>query len=440
MKPGNTVRHSPNPPAPPSTPSDGAGPRGRRVVLAAVTMLATLASAGLSACATADHDATSPDAGDTTPVPAPGDDSGVPADADASPPCAADCEFFPPACSAEILCPNGLFAPAGSPAGPNHFDGRTLIHLVRGRSASDVWAVGSAGALTHFNGTSWVRSELPADVDSPRGRIPALRALWLRDQYEVGFNGLSGRTYSRGLMDPPDAGADSGGWTEHGPPLVSEAPPFIPSAQSVKYGWAAPGSEWLWLATEASPPGPWNPTGLVRLRMTAPGILTGDATAVGAGVFVGLHGASADELWAVGMDGVAVHVTGASGESPTVKAYNSRTRNALYGVWAGSESDVWAVGYNGTIRHYVGDPLLWEIVSDVPTGVHLNAVWGSSASDIWAVGKDAVVLHYDGTRWSRMKVGGLGSRRPDLVTVWTSDPEHVWVGGDGVVLSLGGKP
>jgi len=59
---------------------------------------------------------------------------------------------------------------------------------------------------------------------------------------------------------------------------------------------------------------------------------------------------------------------------------------------------------------------------------------------VWAVGDGAVVLHYDGTRWSRMKIAGLGPRRPDLYTVWTAAPGHVWIGGHGVFLSLGGKP
>ena len=70
----------------------------------------------------------------------------------------------------------------------------------------------------------------------------------------------------------------------------------------------------------------------------------------------------------------------------------------------------------------------------------LRAVWSAGPNDVWSVSADGAVLHYDGTRWSRMKIGGLGSRRPDLTTVWTAGPGHVWVGGDGVLLSLGGKP
>ena len=101
---------------------------------------------------------------------------------------------------------------------------------------------------------------------------------------------------------------------------------------------------------------------------------------------------------------------------------------------------MWAVGTVGTIRRCRGDVHLWEAVDDVPTNEALNAVWGTSASDIWAVGDAGVVLHYDGARWSRVKVAGLGVARPDLYSVWSPAPGHVWIGGQGVVLSLGGKP
>ena len=153
-----------------------------------------------------------------------------------------------------------------------------------------------------------------------------------------------------------------------------------------------------------------------------------------------VHGASADDLWAVGEVGTAVRILDADGDTPSVKPANTQTSNALNVAWVASTSDAWAVGANGTIRHYTGDPVLWDVVSDVPTQGVLRAVWGSSSTDIWAVGDAGVVLHYDGKSWSRVKIAGLGTRRPNLTTVWVPAPGHVWVGGHGVILSLGGKP
>jgi hypothetical protein len=78
-------------------------------------------------------------------------------------------------------------------------------------------------------------------------------------------------------------------------------------------------------------------------------------------------------------------------------------------------------------------------VADVPATATLRAVWGTSSADVWAVGDDATVLHYDGTSWTRAHVAGLGARHPNLYAVWASAPGHVWIGGDGILLSIGGK-
>ncbi|MBX3199247.1 MAG: hypothetical protein KF894_14035 [Labilithrix sp.] len=412
-----------------------------RFGFAAVAMLTAFASAGLGACATSDETAMSgrPEQSVVLVV-----DSGADADAEVdSGQCAADCDYFPPDCSADVLCSNGLFDPKKPTGGPSHLDMRMTVQLIRGRSANDVWVLGGLGAQRHFDGTSWGPSELPASAISPMGHVPALATIWLRDASEVGFNGISttSRSYSRGLVAPPDGGLGADGWTEHAPPSLPPMRPFRRDAQRVTFGWGPPGSEWFWLATgKTDLVFPVNPPALIRVRVADAGTITGEIKVLDAGSFVGMHGVSPDDFWAVGMDGAAVRVTGGSGASPTITRYNSRTRNALYGVWAASESDVWAVGFNGTVRRYTGDALLWEVVSDVPAGIHLNAIWGTSASDIWAVGNEAVVLHYDGIRWSRVKIGGLGSRRPDLLTVWASDSQHVWIGGEGVVLSLGGRP
>ena len=61
-------------------------------------------------------------------------------------------------------------------------------------------------------------------------------------------------------------------------------------------------------------------------------------------------------------------------------------------------------------------------------------------ADVWVAGNAGVVLHYDGQTWSRVKIAGLGARRPDLFALWSPAPGRIWVGGYGIVLALGGKP
>jgi hypothetical protein len=226
--------------------------------------------------------------------------------------------------------------------------------------------------------------------------------------------------------------------------------------QFLTSSWGAAGAEWAWCtAREPAPNGPfgsvYNPSaapGLYRMRVSpttnwleiVDSLPQGTCATLQCWGMTGIHGSSADDLWAVGYTGSTVHITGAQGDSPGITVFDSQTMVALYGVWAASADDVWSVGGNGVIRHYTGQPHSWDIVSDVPTTETLRAVWGSSHSDIWAVGDQATVLHYDGTNWTQVHVAALGLRRPDLFAVWTAAAGHVWIGGNGVVLSIGGKP
>lgn len=409
----------------------------RNVVFA--TVLASPLVAVLVACAT-DDDAVIDEPARNVVVPAPDAEADAPAEsgADAGP--CLDCEWFPDTCTADVLCPNGPF---GIQDG---LDPRAQVTIIRGRSDTDVWVAGALGALAHFDGTSWKRSDL--------GAKESLRGVWLRDSTEVSLVALD-RVFARG-MDFPDAGdagsASVGGWTLGPTPAHSQD--YAAYDRALQSVWAAPGASHLWGAVEsvcngamcifASPAGK---SGLWRMRLTGAGtfeIREGMSSAtcqqIGCGAMTGIHGASADDLWAVGPSGVAIHITGADGDAPTFRRYNTQTWTSLHAVWAASATEAWTVGAQGTVRRFRGHEFLWEVVAGVPTTANLRAVWGSSHSDVWAVGDGATVLHYDGTTWSRVKVAGLEGRRPNLSAVWMSSPGHVWVGGQGVVLSLGGKP
>lgn len=351
------------------------------------------------------------------------------ADRDAGP--CEDCEYFPEKCSDDALCPSGLFDP-NNPAGG--LDLRTTVNAIRGRSGNDIWAAGALGAMAHFDGTSWTLSD--------PGSEETMRALWLGDSTEVALGQVLDHVFSRGV-DVPDGGAPSaGGWTSR---RVSVPPAYRPAQVKFMSAWGAPGAEWIWCATVASTPG--TRSGLWRLRPSSPtafdleiGVAANVCSLLGCSQMTSLHGSSRDALWAVGLTGATVRITRAESDAPEVTPFNSQTWNALNGVWAASDSDAWSVGARGTIRHYTGDPVLWDVVPDVPTIVDLNAIWGFSPSDVWAVGDGAVALHYDGKSWSQMKIAGLGARRPNLTAVWGAASGHVWIGGQGVILSMGGKP
>jgi len=376
---------------------------------------------GLAACATSEPTSEShddPSSVSLSPAPDAGDDRDAAGDADAetADACVGECELFPHDCTDDVLCLTGPFASSMNAS----FDGRTQVNVIRGRSSTDVWVAGALGAIAHFDGTSWTRSNL--------GSTETMRALWLGSFGEVAM-GVFDRMYVR----------DASEWL-----VLLLPPPTVSEVARLQSCWSAPNSNTAWCATVAKSYG--DTTGLWRLRHSESegftlqaGILNDQCRAAGCSQMLAIHGASPDDLWAVGMGGAIVRIAGAEGEQPSADPYNSQTWSALRSVWATSANDAWAVGVGGTVRHYTGSRI-WEIVADIPTIKDLNAIWASSANDIWVAGEDGVVLHNDGTGWSRVKIAGLGAKRPALTTIWGASPGHVWIGGEGVVLTLGGKP
>ncbi|MBN9165373.1 MAG: hypothetical protein BGO98_21525 [Myxococcales bacterium 68-20] len=379
--------------------------------------------AALGGCAS-DASTSLTDDPDATTVAPPAPDAGADVDAADAGPCV-DCEYFPTTCSSDTLCPNGPFEP--NTAG-GAFDLRTRINAIVGRSANDVWAIGALGAVAHFDGASWSR----VDTSS----VDTMRALWLRDSSEV-LVATPVRAYARGIGHED--------WRRY--EADTDYPPrgYDPEGMKFTSGWAAPGGDSLWCATMAWTPGV--ASGLWRLRLAASGdrfelidgVPAGTCERVPCSQISAIHGTSPNDIWAVGVAGSMVHLTNAESDSPNVTRISTRTWQSFYGVWAASETEAWAVGNAGVIRHYTGDPLAEDFISDVSETINLNAVAGTSSSDVWAVGDAGVVLHYDGKSWSRMSVAGLGGRRPDLTAVWMSGPGKPWIGGQGVVLSLGGR-
>jgi hypothetical protein len=141
-----------------------------------------------------------------------------------------------------------------------------------------------------------------------------------------------------------------------------------------------------------------------------------------------IHGASANDVWAVGDAGLAVHWDGVNWTRAA-----TGTTATLFGVWVSGANDVWAVGGspNGggpsdVILHFNG--AAWAAVPPPRAlGATYFKVWGLSASDVHVVASEGLALHYDGATWSEMPTGTTAK----LVTV------H---GGAAGVHAIGGPP
>lgn len=128
-------------------------------------------------------------------------------------------------------------------------------------------------------------------------------------------------------------------------------------------------------------------------------------------------GYASDRVFAVGSEGTILHYDGSSWTS-----MHSGVFSSFYGVWGSSAADVYAVG-SGIILHYDGQS--WQPM-ECPTERTLLAIWGESAQHVVAVGEQGTILHYDGESWTPMTSGvGVG-----LTGVWGAGPQNIYVVGE----------
>ena len=131
-----------------------------------------------------------------------------------------------------------------------------------------------------------------------------------------------------------------------------------------------------------------------------------------------LHGDGSGVLWAVGEQGSVLRadLTGTWVQLPVTPP----TAVTLLGVWAASPTEMWAVGPGGTLLRSNGAQVIaQQLPESCASNVNLYAVWGSGPHDVWIVG-DANGLghcpsawHYDGTAWH-----GIYDLPPGLSRVW----------------------
>ncbi len=155
----------------------------------------------------------------------------------------------------------------------------------------------------------------------------------------------------------------------------------------------------------------------------------------GAGVVLGLWGASASDVFAVGALGALHRYTGG-----TWTTDESLTDENLWDVWGSSATDVFAVGTGGAIVRWNGAD--WQLMDSGleddgcgcgPPGLY--GVWGSGPSDVFAVGDGGIVARYDGAQWTAADTLPVEF----LSGVWGTGPTDVFaVGGDGGIFHFDG--
>jgi len=403
----------------------------RAKLLMPVVALPLFALAPLLVASCADSDDANPHKEDASSVVQPGSDA---SSTDASDAGVLPCDAGDPTCVSELLtCEEADFCPV-----PSGVDPRYVLTAVWGSSASDVWAVGSGGTITHWDGAAW-RSV-------PSGTRETLNAVWGSSASDVWVAGSTASILRSSGAAP---------WTNV-PAFSDDVIAYHgrmhavwgSSASDVRVGGQAFRGD---LVEDETVVGSVEGN-LLHTTTADPGgsnleVVSGLDGRWAQATVLAIWGTSSSDLW-VSLDngneepwarGTLAHgVASAPGEPLVWTPVDSKSNAPLESLWGSSANDVWAVGDRGEIRRFSGGTS-FAVVDGVPTTESLHGVWGSGPKDVWVVGDAGTILHFDGATWTKATAAFPLGKKPDLRGVWGSGPNDVWVVGDAFALHFTGK-
>jgi len=235
-------------------------------------------------------------------------------------------------------------------------------------ASNNGWAVGNAGTIEHFDGSSW--SLIPSGTSS--------------DLFGVSFG-------------PPGAPNSDSGFAVGGSGGTAVALFRNPvSWQLITTGLSGPDAKKLGSVSEVDSSDAWAVDSVSGAFWHWSGVvgLGGGWNEISSasGGLNSIFMTSASDGWAVGAGGIIYHYAGGAWTSYTTVGM---TLNSVFMV---NQNEGWAVGNSGTIFHYSSGTWTGSF-SPSPTNQNLEAVFMISQTEGWAVGASGTVLHYLNGIW-----------------------------------------
>jgi hypothetical protein len=140
-----------------------------------------------------------------------------------------------------------------------------------------------------------------------------------------------------------------------------------------------------------------------------------------------------DPVYMGGKDGFIVRYAGGAFER-----MDTPGTGTVFGIWGASPDDIWAVGGDGVLGAFAWryDGEAWRAAPGFPAelrGSHsLYKVWGTSGGDVWLVGTIGLALRWNGASFERAET----NTERTLFTVHSGGAGYVAVGGVGTGLIL----
>jgi hypothetical protein len=407
--------------------------------------------ASFASCATTTTTSDGPDKADGS-VTLPPPDAAMTADADAEP--------------SMLSCELAAWCSVSVP-----MSARGRLNAVWGTSKTDVWAVGSSGAILHYDGGAWTSTQSE--------HLETFFDVWGSSPTDVWVvSSMSLILHSTGFTNGAATWASSSIFANLSPNVEPNA--LWDSRVFAVWGSGSDdmrlGTEAVFMTVYAPDDSAFRYAGDVNQFMKTAGGDAGEPQwrvmpSKGKRVW-SIWGSSATDVWMTIEDannatyegGVTIHGTPYTGGRPNPAALegyacngcvpgctscavvddplvwtrvDSQSQVPLESVWGSSAGDVWAVGQRGTIRRIQTGDARWQIVPS-PTTETLHHVWGSGPNDVWMVGDNGTILHFDGTTIAPSTAQFPSGPLPSLRGVWGSGPDDVWIVGDTIALHYTG--
>jgi hypothetical protein len=367
-------------------------------------------------------------------------------------------------CSEDLWCPVEPAIPA-------------TLRAMTGTGSNDLWAVGEAGTLLHWNGTNLTR----VPVNS-HGDIADVYAAAPNDVWAIGlphalyhfdgsawstvavstFNSMPIRMSGHGASTiwTLEFGGrthryDGSTWTSFTLPVSSSVYMYTIWVAGPDDVWAGGGSNSLfhfdgasWNAVTspssdasntfvgiwgAASNDVWFTNGSTAWHWNGSTFTTGSGSLSYGGFVEPLWGLASNDVWSPGGNGYLDHYDGTTWAHVNVNlASTSYSPSGLSGFSA-TASDVWFTSIYGGLVHGDGASS-WSWVSQPASFSNRKAIWSAATSDVWAVG-DGNARHYDGTAWADRTLPGHAT----LNAVFGLSPTNIYAAGDnGTILHYDG--
>ena len=302
------------------------------------------------------------------------------------------------------------------------------LQAIWGTGARDIWIAAGSRDFWHYDGSSWQR--VSAGISA---RLRAFSAIHGSDPNNVWFVGTAGQIrHWNGVYLSNSVGSSyqddlNNIWFDGQNQLIVSGDSGT--------GYQRSGDQWFLFVQPTTRSffkiAPLNDSGPQRV-----GVTVGGELGIGTGAdwifynlgtkpkeaLVDVFVAGQREFWVVGSAGTIVRCP-----DLVCTQVDSGVTTPLVGVWGSSKSDIWIVGAGGVILHWDGGALTsWPS----PTSSGLWSVWGRSSREAWAVGFNGTVLQWDGTQWRSIGPTGLPVPLGRFTGVWASGPSDVWVSSD----------